>query len=73
MKTNIKALRDTQGISIRALSKLTGINKGKLSYIERGIHHPDNSEVELITEALGAPIEMWVAVPPRSDQQRRGK
>jgi transcriptional regulator with XRE-family HTH domain len=65
LDTNIKALRDHKGLSLAALSDLTGINKGTLSRIERGIYHPDNLEVELIHKALGAPIEMWISIKPR--------
>ena len=75
LETNIKALRDTKGIGIRALSKLTGINRGRLSVIENGIYHPTNIEVDKLVGVLGAPVELHVVtrhkVEPRID--KRGK
>ncbi len=65
MKTNIKELRKAQNITLPQLAVITGINKGKLSYIERGIMHPTNEEVSAIKKALGEPIEMWYPVHPR--------
>jgi len=71
VETNITALRKAKGLGIRALSDLTGINRGRLSIIERGIYHPTNSEVEKIVEVLGEPIEIWHRVPilPREDSE----
>lgn len=65
METNIKTLREARNLTLPALAELAGMNKGKLSYIERGIQHPTNAEVEALAEALGAPIEMWYPVNPR--------
>ena len=49
--TPFRQLRRTSGLSIRVLSKLTGINRGQLSIIERGVM-PTPDEARLIVEAL---------------------
>jgi len=63
METNVRVLREAKSLSIRELSTLTGINRGRLSIIERGIYHPTNSEVESIVSVLGEPVEIWHRVP----------
>ncbi len=73
LETNIKALRDDKDISMRALSDLTGINRGRISVIENGIYHPTNLEVEKLVAVLGAPVELFVVthhkVEPRIDKR----
>jgi len=46
-----RQLRRSSGLSIRVVSKLTGINRGRLSIIERGVM-PTPDEARLIIEAL---------------------
>jgi transcriptional regulator with XRE-family HTH domain len=53
------------GLSLSELARLTGINKGQLSLIERGIYRPDNDQVSAIAAVLGEPVRMWVPVEPR--------
>ncbi|MFJ9573616.1 helix-turn-helix domain-containing protein [Streptomyces bacillaris] len=49
----IKAIRTAQGVSIRALSLSTGLNRGYLSRLERGlIAHPSDDKVALIAAAM---------------------
>ena len=49
--TPFRQLRRSSGLSIRVLSKLTGINRGRLSIIERGVM-PTPDEARKIIEAL---------------------
>jgi len=46
-----RQLRRSSGLSIRVVSKMTGINRGRLSIIERGVM-PTPDEARLIIEAL---------------------
>mgnify|MGYP002348150153 CR=1 FL=1 len=49
----IKAIRTAQRLSIRALSLRTGLNRGYLSRLERGlIAHPGDDKVALIATAM---------------------
>lgn len=49
----IKAIRTAQKLSIRALSLRTGLNRGYLSRLERGlITHPGEGKVALIATAM---------------------
>ena len=49
----IKAIRTAQKLSIRALSLRTGLNRGYLSRLERGlIARPGESKVALIASAM---------------------
>lgn len=53
-QTTLRRMRSAAGLSIRQLSALTGINRGRLSIIERGVvANPD--EVQRILEALTKP------------------
>lgn len=36
-QTTIRRMREAAGLSLRDLEKLTGINRGRLSIIERGV------------------------------------
>ena len=51
-----RQLRRSSGLSIRTLSALTGINRGRLSIIERGVM-PTPDEARRIVEALSGPAE----------------
>ncbi|MFI6862606.1 helix-turn-helix domain-containing protein [Streptomyces sp. NPDC050421] len=49
----IKAIRTAQRLSIRALSLRTGLNRGYLSRLERGlIAHPGETKVAAIAAAM---------------------
>lgn len=51
--TTIRRMREAAGLSLRQLEKATGINRGRLSIIERGVvATPD--ETRLILTALTA-------------------
>lgn len=64
MDNNIRELRRDKGLSIAALSKRSGINKGRLSEIERGIRDLYNDECTALKNALGVDhIDMYVKVP----------
>ena len=47
----MRSLREKAGLSIRDLEKSTGINRGRLSIIERGVV-PTDKEAEAILSAL---------------------
>ncbi len=49
--SGMRSLREKAGLSIRDLEKLTGINRGRLSIIERGVV-PTDEEAERILSAL---------------------
>ena len=51
--TPLRALRESTGLSLRDLEKLTGINRGRLSIIERGVP-PTIAESRAILDALKA-------------------
>ena len=50
-QTTLRRMREAAGLSIRDLSALTGINRGRLSIIERGVVASDD-ETRLILDAL---------------------
>ena len=50
-QTPIRQLRLAAKLSLRELERLTGINRGRLSIIERGVA-PTDSEAALILAAL---------------------
>ena len=50
-QTTIRRMREAAGLSLRDLERLTGINRGRLSIIERGVvATPD--ETRAILDAL---------------------
>ena len=65
--TNARRLRENMGISLRELSRRTGIAPGRLSYIERAIWLPDEDEVHLLSHEYGVPVEYEVTakIEPR--------
>lgn len=50
-QSTLRRMREAAGLSIRDLSALTGINRGRLSIIERGVT-ADQSETAKILAAL---------------------
>jgi transcriptional regulator with XRE-family HTH domain len=52
----LKRLREERGISIRELSRLSGISANALSMIERGLTSPSVSTLYRLTDALNIPI-----------------
>lgn len=57
-----RELREVAGLSIRELEALTGINRGELSHIERGIGPTPRQAWQL----LAAPGLRRCVIPPRS-------
>jgi transcriptional regulator with XRE-family HTH domain len=55
-QTTLRLMREAAGLSIRDLSERTGINRGRLSIIERGVV-ASPEEVTLILAALTAANE----------------
>jgi transcriptional regulator with XRE-family HTH domain len=62
MRTNIRQLREAQGLSGRSLARRAKINPGSLSQMERGIRVMSENEIMRIESALGQPIEIVVIV-----------
>ena len=52
----LKEIRKMRKLSIKEVSESTGINRQRISYIERGIVNPSWKTVEAISEALNAQI-----------------
>jgi transcriptional regulator with XRE-family HTH domain len=54
--TAIRAIREAQQISLRELQKKTGLNRGYLSRMERGlIREPSDPAVQKVASALAVP------------------
>jgi len=52
----LRELREGRGISIRELSRLSGLSANALSMIERGLSSPSVSTLYRLTDALNIPI-----------------
>jgi DNA-binding XRE family transcriptional regulator len=52
----LRKLREERGISIRELSRLSGLSANALSIIERGLSSPSVSTLYRLTDALNVPI-----------------
>jgi transcriptional regulator with XRE-family HTH domain len=50
-QTPLRQVRVAAGLTIREMERRTGINRGRLSIIERGVS-PTDDEARLIAEAL---------------------
>lgn len=59
---NVRTLRKSRGLSIREMSSLTKINKGRLSEIENLRRIPDATQLERLKEVLGEEVSFWVTV-----------
>jgi transcriptional regulator with XRE-family HTH domain len=59
-ESNIRKLRKAQGMSIRQLSILTKVNRGYLSWAERGQFNLTSEEIKRIASVLGEPIRQSV-------------
>lgn len=53
----IKAIREAQGSSLRAVANVAGIAPSYLAQIERGERRPGHDKVIGIAQALGVPVE----------------
>ena len=61
IRNNVKELREAQNLSIRDLERLTGINRGNLSEIERYKRNPEPDEKQQLRSILGE-VEFWVTL-----------
>lgn len=52
----LKEIRKMRKMSIKEVSEITGINRQRISYIERGVVNPSWKTVIAISEALSAQI-----------------
>src|SRR5512136_2335804 len=52
----LRQLRDERGISLRELSRMSGLSANALSMIERGLTSPSVSTLYRLTDALSVPI-----------------
>jgi transcriptional regulator with XRE-family HTH domain len=52
----LRQLRDERGISIRELSRISGLSANALSMIERGLTSPSVSTLYRLTDALNVPV-----------------
>ncbi len=52
----LRQLREGRGISLRELSRLSGLSANALSMIERGLASPSVSTLYRLTDALSVPI-----------------
>lgn len=59
IKTNLRALRKDQDMKIRHAEHETGINRGLLSQIERGILMPNDEQHEQLVRVYGA-ARWWI-------------
>jgi transcriptional regulator with XRE-family HTH domain len=66
MGERIRAERERQGISLRALARDVGVSASMISQIENGKSRPSVSTLYAITTALGLPMQdvFGVDVPP---------
>lgn len=53
-QTTIRRMREAAGLSLRDLEKLTGINRGRLSIIERGVVATDQETVQILNALTDA-------------------
>jgi len=56
--SKLKGLRKSKEVSIKELSRITGLNRDRISLIERGLVNPSFESVKKIIEALGSRIEI---------------
>jgi len=64
----LRQLRDERRISLRELSRRSGISVNALSAIERGLSSPSVSTLYRLVEALGVPITAIFGVPEQRDE-----
>ena len=57
LRTPIRQLRISAGISIRELEARTGINRGRLSIIERGVAPTDDEASAILAAFRASPPE----------------
>ena len=57
VEIELKELRKQKNITLSELSRLTGISKSHLNYIENGVKEPTISVLVLIAKALNVKID----------------
>ncbi|MVO87893.1 helix-turn-helix domain-containing protein [Streptomyces sp. p1417] len=61
----IRAIREARGMSIRALQSETGLNRGYLSRLERGlVREPGEQQVRRVATALRVPVDVITEETP---------
>jgi transcriptional regulator with XRE-family HTH domain len=60
---NLRRLRVERNLSQEALAADAGIDRTYVSRLERGLENPTIAILEQLSEALGAPIVEFLAVP----------
>lgn len=54
--SRLRSLRRAQGLTLAALSGLSGVSVSYLSAVEKGVNHPSLQTLAAVTEALGVRI-----------------
>lgn len=67
MENNLRKLRKARNISLRALEQMTGINRGQLSEIERGVRKPTYDQRLLLNDIFEDKLRFWVRVAVLDD------
>lgn len=67
----IKDLRRASNVTLSTLSEATGLSKGYLSQIERGISSPSIKALHSISRALGVNISWFFPSPPDDEDELR--
>jgi XRE family transcriptional regulator, master regulator for biofilm formation len=66
--TVIREIREDKGISLNKLSKLSGVSKSYISFIERGKQtNPSISVIERIAEALDIDVDVLLSRAKEKD------
>ncbi|WP_172384762.1 helix-turn-helix transcriptional regulator [Streptomyces sp. MNP-20] len=61
----IRAIREARGMSIRGLQSETGLDRGYLSRLERGlIREPGEQQVRRVATALHVPVDVITEETP---------
>jgi len=58
----LRELRRMRGLSLRDVERSTGIYRGQLSTIERGISIPSPATLQTLSELYGVPFDSWKVV-----------
>ncbi|MFC1788628.1 helix-turn-helix domain-containing protein [Thermodesulfobacteriota bacterium] len=65
----LKCMRGSKGLSIRELSKFSGINENNLGKYEKGMHRPNIETAAIICKALGCEIsDIWPVALLKNDE-----
>ncbi len=60
----LKEIRQHRGLSLRALSRLSGLNPSTLLYLEEGGHVPRPQTLRAVADALKVSVEELLGDPP---------